>query len=301
MTNALVFNIQKFCLHDGPGIRTIVFFKGCPLHCKWCSNPESQSFSPELIYYHNICIQCFQCAKNCPLNAISTGAKGIEINRFLCNQCGVCIETCPSGALKIAGESLPIESIMSRIRRDRHYYENSAGGITLSGGEPLAQPEAALALLSSCKREGFHTAVETCGYVRPDILVSSRDLVDLYLFDIKEIESSLHKAGTGVNNELIISNLTELINFGSEVVVRVPLIPTFNLQESFYEGLVSLIIRLGISNVEVVPYHRLGLTKYDALGRSNELGAIQPVARETCRSITKLIRDRTGASITVSH
>ncbi len=186
LTTANIFNIQRFCLHDGPGIRTIIFFKGCPLRCKWCSNPESQSFLPELLYHSRLCIHCGICEKVCPSQAITLNDKGVRIDQSKCQRHGTCVEECPSGALTIAGESLSINSIIKIVVLDRHYYENSGGGVTLSGGEPFAQPEAAIELLRACKLEGFHTAVETCGHFDSGIVRKLDGLVDLFLLMLRK-------------------------------------------------------------------------------------------------------------------
>ena len=269
-TTAQLLNIQRFCLHDGPGIRTVVFFKGCPLRCLWCSNPESQSGACELMYHRRLCIGCRECEGACTSGALHGTQEGLVIDRQVCSSCGTCVQRCPSGALEMPGKSTTVEEILEEVKRDRAYYENSGGGVTLSGGEPLAQSEVALALLNVCRREGFHTTVETCGHVSPEVLTAVGPLVDLFLFDIKAVNQQHHLEGTGHGNRLILANLRKLCDSGASVTVRVPLIPGYNLNDTFKNQLVDLLGPLPIGGVELMPYHRLGSSKLRALGRGEE-------------------------------
>ena len=199
---------------------------------------------------------------------------GVTIDRRACKACGRCVQQCPSGALELAGQSKSIAEIVEEVKLDRAYNENSGGGVTLSGGEPLAQPEAALALLDACKQEGFHTAVETCGYAEPEVFDAIRPLVDLYLFDIKAFDAQHHTKGTGRDNQLVLSNFRNLFASGANVVVRVPLIPEYNLNQAFARDLAALVHPLPINHIELIPYHRLGASKYHVLGRSHNQDSI---------------------------
>lgn len=297
MNAALLFNIQKFCLHDGPGIRTNVFFKGCPLTCKWCSNPESQSFIPELLYHKRLCIGCGTCVAVCKKQALRLTSEGVSIDRGQCDLCGNCKDSCPTGALSIAGEWISIEAIIDRVNQDRAFYETSGGGVTLSGGEPLAQPDAATALLEACRRQGLHTAVETCGNVKTETFRAVRELVDIFLYDVKAIDSKHHKAGTGVENQLIQSNLKELLQTGAKVILRVPLIPGFNLTDAFSHDLIKLIRKIKIARVDLIPYHRLGLSKYEALSRFSQFDAVKPLEESIFSEFQKQLRCKTMADV----
>ncbi len=273
--DALIFDIQRYSLHDGPGIRTVIFFKGCTLQCKWCCNPESQLFNTEVEFIEELCINCNICIKECKSNAINTNYnKSYEkyrINKLDCTNCGACARVCPSGALKIIGKSVKKEDVMREIMKDVKYYLKSGGGITLSGGEPLAQPDFCAELLKECYNKNIHTAVETAGSVPEWNVDKVKDYVDLFLYDIKCIDPNLHKNLTGKTNSLILSNIRRLRNYGKEVVIRVPLIPQNNFFIDEIKGILELADNLGIKEVNIMPYHNLGHIKYQRLCKKYEL------------------------------
>lgn len=277
----LLFNIQRFCLHDGPGIRTVIFLKGCPLSCKWCSNPESQSFFPELIYKEITCIKCGVCVTKCPEKALLTRNDHLEINRDKCNLCGICVENCCTKSMEISGQYLNLESILETIFKDRSYYDTSHGGVTLSGGEALAQKKFCNSILTRLKQENIHTAVETCGYVDTQTIVDMIPLIDLFLFDIKHFNPTSHIQGTGKDNQMILDNLNLLVSSGASVTIRYPLIPGFNSDQKALCGVAELMKNLGLNEIDILPYHRLGSEKYKNLGRIYEMSQIVPPEQET--------------------
>ena len=222
-----VFDIQRFSLHDGPGIRTIVFLKGCPLSCKWCSNPESQSIKPVIMYKAADCLHCGRCMTACRKGAISPEHKN-WVNRDLCSGCGECANACPAGALVLKGKTMSIQQVIRELKKDATTYRRSGGGITLSGGEPLVQYEFASELLQACKGQGWHTAIETTGVGSREAIEKVIPYVDTVLLDLKHMDSGQHKKFTGIGNEPVIKNAPEICKI-SKTVIRVPVIPGFNL------------------------------------------------------------------------
>lgn len=263
-----IFDIQRFSLHDGPGIRTTVFFKGCNLHCYWCHNPESQSPENELQQYPAKCIGCGQCLLHCPKGALSSVAGVIQIDRSLCDGCGICADVCCAGALVLAGRTTTPSSVLDTVRRDRAFYEKSGGGATFSGGEPLYQHEFLVELLKLCRAEGISTAIETAGHVPWAWFEEVLDLTDLFLFDIKHADDARHRQGTGVGIELIRQNLEGLLSRKARVWVRIPVIPGFNADPADMGRIAGSLAHLqGIEKVELMPFHRLGTGKSESLGR----------------------------------
>ncbi|MEM1839458.1 MAG: glycyl-radical enzyme activating protein [Candidatus Bathyarchaeia archaeon] len=287
-----IFNIQRFCLDDGPGIRTTVFLKGCPLRCLWCCNPEGQNPWPELAHRDAICTKCGRCIETCPKNAISISDNEWHINRSLCNVCGKCVDICVRGALGILGREMSVEEVFKEVIKDLDFYEASGGGVTLSGGEPLFQPDFAADLLKRCKDEGIHTAIETSGYSNENSLKKVLPYVDLILYDLKCISPELHKRLTGVSNDLIIRNLRLLISRGVPVIIRFPLIPTLNDSDMEIASLAEFIEQMGVEDVEVLPYHRLGISKYRMLGRKYELEGIMPPTSERLQAVKRIFELR---------
>lgn len=245
--NGTIFNIQRFCTNDGPGIRTTVFLKGCPLSCLWCHNPESQSLSPELLFYQDKCTGCGRCRG---ITAADTD--------FLCY----------NDAKRICGKESTVAEILDEVMKDKLFYDNSGGGITLSGGEPLYRFEFALALLIEAKARGLHTAIETCGFTSAERMEQVAPFVDLFLFDYKETDPDLHKQFTGVDNAPILKNLRLLDRLGKDIVLRCPIIPAHNDREAHYAGICALANELKhVIGVDIEPYHPLGESKYTALGK----------------------------------
>lgn len=224
----MIFNIQKFSVNDGPGIRTVVFFKGCPLHCAWCANPESQYSEMQVLWNMEKCVRCHHCVEICPKKAITFFSNEIKINPYICNGCQKCIEECPARALQAEGEEKTVQGVLDVVLQDKVFYEESGGGITLSGGEMLYQPDFALQLLLAAKEEGLHTCCETTGFLKTELFAKIIEQVDYILFDMKHWNSKKHKEGTGIYNELILSNMTYAVKVGKKVLPRIPVIPGFN-------------------------------------------------------------------------
>jgi len=269
---AVVFNIQRYCINDGPGIRTTVFLKGCPLSCVWCHNPESKNVSPEGILRVNLCASCGECVKVCEADCHSITEEGKHIFAPVkCTMCGECIKSCPKNAMELTGKEMSVEEVMAEVLQDKIFYEASQGGMTVSGGEPFYQSEFLCKLLKACKMAGISTAVETCGFVSPEKLSKASPFVDLFLYDYKLTDSDLHKKYTGVDNELILSNLKLLNSLGNDVILRCPIIPGVNDNEEHFKSIGALTEKYSnILKVEVEPYHRLGENKYAGLGRKAE-------------------------------
>lgn len=270
-SEGIVYNIQRFSIHDGPGVRTTVFLKGCPLSCFWCHNPESQRALPELFYNSDTCVACEKCIPACPEAANFMGSDGkAAIDRQKCTGCGSCIPVCPAEARTTTGKLHTADEVMATVLKDRKYYANSGGGVTLSGGEPAAQPGFALAILKRCGEEGIHTTVETCGFAPWDILEQLIEYTDLVYYDIKCIDPERHKAGTGVTNELILDNAVKAAK-RKPILVRVPVIPNFN-DDAEELGKIAVFAKeeLGGARVELLKYNNLCQSKYIRLDRPFE-------------------------------
>ena len=269
---ALIFNIQKYNLYDGPGIRTLVFFKGCPLRCLWCSNPEGQLRAYQILFKKDRCVNCGACAAVCPAGVHAMADSRHEIRREVeCVGCRACEKACSQSALSISGEYRTISEIMEVIEEDRPFYQSSGGGVTLGGGEVLMQPEAAVNLLTTCRERGINTAMETCGYARPEVVRRAAEVTDLFLFDVKHMDSDRHYRLTGVRNELILDNLRWLLENRSNVKVRVPLLRGVNDGESDIEAMVRFLApykdHRNFKGIDLLPYHKMGVNKYAQLGR----------------------------------
>jgi pyruvate formate lyase activating enzyme len=266
-----VFRIERFAVHDGPGIRTTVFLKGCPLRCWWCHSPESQSALPELMFRPERCIRCFKCIDACQLSAIAQIASVPVIEEAVCRRCGGCAEVCATGARTQAGRLMRADDVVRVVDQDVLFYDQSGGGVTFSGGEPLSQPEFLLEMLEGCRRKRLHTAVDTCGMADPDVVRRAAALTDLFLFDVKMIDEERHRRFTGVSNARILENLRVLADARASVLVRLPLVPGVNDAPADVEQVGRFVSALGLSRVDVLPYHRAGTGKYAALGREYRL------------------------------
>jgi pyruvate formate lyase activating enzyme len=268
MTKGIVFDIQKFALDDGPGIRTVVFLKGCTMRCAWCCNPESQHKNPELGFHTTRCNNCGNCITSCTEKAITAGASAITINFDQCSACGKCTEVCPKNALRIFGYPVTAEEIINEVIKDEAYFKNSGGGLTLSGGEALVQVDFSFELLKLAKEKGLHTCIETAGNIPQSSLLRVLPFVDRFLFDYKHTNPELHKKWTGVTNELILSNFDYLYHLGAEIVMRCPIIPTVNETVEHFNGIGAMSSKYpGLKGVEVMPYHEYGVDKYLQIGR----------------------------------
>jgi len=292
-----VYNIMRFCVHDGPGIRTTVFFKGCPLSCWWCHNPESRSNRPDLMYLAERCVRCASCVAACRNHAIRW-EYGPVWDSGLCRFCGDCAEACPTEARQFVGKWMTVDEVLAEIKRDTVFYDESRGGVTLSGGEPLAQPEFAEALLEACRAEGIHTAVETCGAAPQETILKIGRIADLVLFDLKLMNPVRHKEFTGASNRNILKNLEALAKTHVAIVARIPLIPGINDDEDNLEQTRQFLHSIGLNKVDLLPYHEIGVEKYKKLGMDYRLRGLKPPSPEQAASIAEHFR-RDGFAIRV--
>lgn len=281
----IVFDIKKYATDDGPGIRTTIFFKGCPLRCWWCHNPEGQEQKPELMYKRKRCIRCGECVNICPRGAIALGPKQVSINRKLCDVCGRCSKECPTGALTIIGKEMSLVEVSKEIEKDMIFYKESGGGITVSGGEPLFQVDFLNAVLEDCREKDISTAVDTSGYALPSALEKIGDKVDLFLFDVKVMDDKTHKKYTGVSNKLILANLKRLVENGSDILIRLPIIPGINDGGDNVSKTAQFALSMGIENLSLLPYHRAGIEKYKSLNRPYKLMKTQAPSDQNLRLI----------------
>ncbi|MBW2057636.1 MAG: glycyl-radical enzyme activating protein [Deltaproteobacteria bacterium] len=287
MAEGLIFDIKRYAIHDGPGIRTTVFLKGCPLTCWWCDNPESQSREREFTFWPDRCLGCDACIEACTRDAVvkdDGGMRRIEASR--CDFCMSCVEECYPGALQAVGRRIDVDALLDEVEKDLDFYRASGGGVTFSGGEPLSQPEFLQEILAACKGRGLHTAVDTCGYASWAIIKKVAPYVDLFLYDVKLMDEEKHRRYTGVSNRLILSNLRRLAG-ANRVVVRMPLVPGINDDRENTRRLGEFLSGLeGIEGVDLLPYHRLGVSKYERVGRRYVLNGTEspaPVEIEAVR------------------
>ena len=269
-----IFNIQRFSTHDGPGIRTTVFLKGCPLRCFWCQNPESQSIRPVILYTAKLCVGCGRCINVCPNGALSRDGQYIATDRNLCKCCGRCVNACPREARTLAGRGTTVEELIKELRKDSRAYENSGGGVTISGGDPIFQHEFTLAVLKACHEELYDTAIETSGFASWEILEPIVSEADYIFLDMKCMDSKRHKEGTGVPNELILENAKRIVAMGKNVHFRMPLIPGFNDDDESVLALREFVVNElkipVVGNVELLKYNKMSEDKFSQLGREDE-------------------------------
>lgn len=263
MKSALIFNIQKFSVHDGPGIRTTVFFKGCPLTCQWCHNPESQSYEQEIVFHSNRCSSCGRCTKSCRQQAISMVEGQVVYDASRCIYCGVCVENCYNNSWEIMGKLYTVPQLMSEIVKDRPFYEQSGGGVTLSGGEVMTQIEFALELVKACKEQGISVAIDTCGYAPLENFSRILEHVDVFLYDIKLMDSKRHDYYIGMDNTLILENLKMLSSCGATISLRLPLIEGINTDDEHIHQVLDFIESLRIGVIHLLPYHDMAIGKYE--------------------------------------
>ena len=291
-TSGYIFDIQRFSIHDGPGIRTTVFFLGCPLRCLWCHNPEGMSDKPVLSFIPDKCIGCGYCLRACRRGAHRMeDGRGHVLDRELCVACGDCTKECYSGALELVGREVSAGEVLNEVLRDRPFYETSGGGMTLSGGEPLVQINFAESLLRAAKSAGTNCVVETCGNVEYRRLERVRPYVDLFLYDIKETHPLRHSQYTGADNDMILGNLRSLHDAGADILIRLPIVPGYNDRKDHFEAIARLCRNLPLlRGVEILPYHRLGISKRERLGLHQAGLDVEPPAAETVEQWNATLR-----------
>lgn len=288
----LIFDVMRFSLHDGPGIRTTVFFKGCPLDCWWCHNPEGLSSEPEILYFAERCVRCGDCVAACPHHAIAWNDNRPVHDANLCEKCGRCASVCPAEATQMVGRWLTIDQLIDEVLRDRVFFDESGGGVTFSGGEPFLQARFLAAALEACRAERIHTVVETCGIANQNALLSAARNVDLFLYDLKLMESAKHRKYTGVGNEMILETLCALAAAHRNIIVRMPVIPGVNDDGENTEALAEFLKAVGIPRLDLLPYHHIGRDKYSRLNRTYRLEALKPPSSEEIQALAQDFRGR---------
>jgi pyruvate formate lyase activating enzyme len=273
----IVIEIQRWSMSDGPGTRTVVFLKGCPLHCPWCSNPESQDRLRQIGIFPSRCVECYACARECPEGVAIPAKKGAFSNAN-CTQCGKCIKACHSKARTWMGKEMSADQVVQLIKKDMVFYRKSFGGVTFSGGEPLTQPVFLKEIIEGCQKLGIHTAIETCGFFSWESAEDTVKLIDYVLFDIKHMDDKKHKELTGVSNKIVLENAKKIAQFDVPMVIRIPVIPNINGSEENIRATAKFVHDYlpGVLGIEMLPYHKLGLFKYDALGLDYKLHHIKP-------------------------
>jgi len=288
MTKGLIFDIKRFAVHDGPGIRTTVFFKGCPLHCLWCHNPEGIAKGKELMVRSSRCARCYQCVDACPRGAITRSSGPVAVDRSKCDLCGDCVQVCMSEALEMAGRAVTVEDVVREIERDRIFFEQSGGGVTLSGGEPAAQPDFCRSLLGELNKRSIHAALDTSGLAAWDILWNCASRADLILYDLKLMNEKKHLKYTGVSNRPVLDNLKKLAAAKKDIAVRIPLVAGVNDDKANIQSAVGFLQRLGtIKKVSLLRYHQGGREKYKNLDQVSSFQIYEPPSEERMGEILR--------------
>ena len=284
----LIFDIKRYAINDGPGIRAAIFFKGCNLHCGWCHNPEGIGRAIEKMYSAAKCIGCGTCVSVCPCDALTLSSSGVAADNGRCTLCGKCADVCPAKAFEMSGISMSVPEIMEIIEKERVFFEQSGGGVTFSGGEPLLQSEVLLELLIECGNRGIHRAVDTAGHVKTETILEVAKYTDLFLFDLKMMDAGLHEKWTGVSNVLILENLRAISDYGSDIIIRIPLIGGVNDQEANIRATADFLSSLPGSKKEVhlLPFHSIAKHKYAKLGKTEDFALFEETDNETLKTAT---------------
>jgi len=292
MSTSLIFDIKRYAINDGPGIRIVIFFKGCNLQCVWCHNPESISVKAEKLYSPSKCIKCGSCVEACEQNAISLSADGIVTDHQRCVMCGKCCEACPALALEMSGKVMSVDEIIKIIEKERIFFEQSGGGVTFSGGEPLLHADLLIKLLEECGKRGIHRTVDTAGNIREETLMKVAKQTDLFLFDLKMMDSALHKLWTGTDNKLILQNLKKLAETGAVIIIRIPLIGGVNDSDENIEQTARFISELAgdSKEVQLLPYHNIAQNKYLKLGRKDNSEKLREPDKEALTTALEKFR-----------
>lgn len=293
MAKGIIFDIKRFAIHDGPGIRTTVFFKGCPLHCLWCHNPEGIAKGPELMVRSSRCSQCYSCIDACPRGAIRRNSGPVAVDREKCDLCGDCVKVCMYEALEMAGREVRVADVVQEIERDRIFFEQSGGGVTLSGGDPVSQPDFCRGLLAEMNKRSIHAALDTAGLAAWDILWECAALADLILYDLKLMDEKRHMKFTGVSNVKVLDNLERLAKAGKDIAVRIPLMAGVNDDEANLAGAINFLLRLETTKkVSLLRYHQGGREKYKNLDQTASFQIFEPPSDKRMEEIRRKFTDK---------
>ena len=287
----LVNGIQRFAIHDGPGIRTLVYMKGCPIRCPWCSSPQTQKASFEILHIELNCKKCGRCVEVCPLQVITLSEEeGWKINRELCTDCGDCVDACSYQALELVGKWMTVEELFQEVNKESPFYRRSNGGVTVGGGEPTMQPEFVTEFLKRCKQSYIHTAIETCGYVKWEHLEKILEYVDLVYIDIKHMDTIVHRELTGVSNEIILENAGRASAI-RPTIIRIPTVPGYNDSDENMLDTARFAIELGenLKRIELLPYHEFGTQTYSRLGMEFQLTDVEPPSHDHMQRLKKIV------------
>ncbi|HEY43827.1 MAG TPA: glycyl-radical enzyme activating protein [Anaerolineae bacterium] len=299
LEHGLVSRIQRYSIKDGPGIRTTVFIKGCSMRCEWCCNPELINPHQEILKDHKVCIHCGECFFTCPEDAIYEDHDEYVINHAVCTACGICVEVCPAGAYELIGRSMSVDELVAELMKDRIFYEVSGGGVTFSGGEPTLQHRFVRRVAQELKGDQIHVTLDTCGNVPWENLQSLMDVVDLVLYDIKLVNNDKHIQFTGTSNEVIMQNAKKLSDAGIPLIIRLPLLPGINDTTGEINEMANFIEKLeSVKQIDILPYHKLGMGKYQMLGREYQLERLEPPDRDQLEQLREIIQAH-GFKVTI--